>query len=145
MTTRSQSIVVDIVGTNYSSNGRTCEEHKCCGSVLKEDMVVRFRVVEVEANGGEERAIAVYWLTGGIERCRVGFLPRYLVKHYAEYDGKIAQVTTLLRDEDDKEERAKSHKGGGVVKATLIDACPTVSIVEPPKKKTKKNSSNKSK
>ena len=89
--------------------------------------------MQVEADGKEEHAIAVYWITGGIERCRVGFLPRYLVKHEKDYDGKIAQVTTLLQGDPDKEARAKNHQGGGVCKATMLVV--DVPSKEPPKKK----------
>ena len=36
-------IVVEIVGTEMSCQGRSCEEHDICGEVLKEDIVVRLR------------------------------------------------------------------------------------------------------
>ena len=34
-------IILDIVGTAGVDRGRSCEEHDCCGDVLKEDFVVR--------------------------------------------------------------------------------------------------------
>ena len=113
-------IVVDIVGTNMTTNGRSCECHSCCGSVLEEDMVVRFRLVQVIVKGQEEDALAVYWVTGGVDRCRVGFLPRHLVKHHTDYNLKLAQITTLLKQSDNATERASGHHRGGVVRATLI-------------------------
>ena len=35
---------------------------------------------------GEEIAIAVYVVSDGIDRCLVGFLPRYLIPHRATYE-----------------------------------------------------------
>ena len=65
-------IVVEIVGTLMGDRGRSCEEHSVCGSVLEEDMVVRLRKVQILVDGMEETAIACYWVTDGIDRCRVG-------------------------------------------------------------------------
>ena len=78
--------VIDIVGINASSNGRSCEEHKVCGSVLKLDSLVRFREVQITRQRGET-ASAVYWVTDGVDRCCVGFLPRHMVKYKEAYDG----------------------------------------------------------
>ncbi len=66
-------IIVQIVGTLMGDNGRSCEDHAACGSVLEEDMVVRLRRVQVLVEGGEETAIACIWVTDGVDRCRVGF------------------------------------------------------------------------
>ena len=43
--------------------------------------LVRFRSIQIWCNGEEETALAVYWVMDGIDRCRVGFLPRHLLKH----------------------------------------------------------------
>ena len=73
-------VLVEIVGINMHDRGRSCEEHDVCGSVLAEDSVVRFRKTQVVIDGKEEAAIAVYWVSDGIDRCRVGFLPKHQVK-----------------------------------------------------------------
>ena len=86
-----QGITVSIVGTNYGTNGRNCEEHDVCGSVLKLDMVVRLRRVQVHVNGKEETAIAAILITDGIDSCRVGFLERHLIKHYKRYEGCLVK------------------------------------------------------
>ena len=31
--------------------------------------------------------------------CRIGFAPRHMVKHAAQYDGALAQVTCVLSDD----------------------------------------------
>ena len=61
------------------------------------DTIVRFRVVQILGDEGkEETAIAAYWVTDGIDRCGVGFLPRDCVKHKSDFDGKLLQFTEFL-------------------------------------------------
>jgi hypothetical protein len=91
-------IVVEIVGTEMSCQGRSCEEHEICGEVLKEDVVVRLRKIQLMVEGKEETAITAIWVTDGIDRCRVGFVPRHMVRHAARYDGALAQVTRVFSD-----------------------------------------------
>ena len=50
MATHPPDIVVEIVGTLRGDQGRSCEEHTVCGSVLEEDMVVRFWKVHETKN-----------------------------------------------------------------------------------------------
>jgi hypothetical protein len=54
-------IIVQIVGTMMGTNGRSCEEHAMCESVLEEDMVVRLWRAQVLVEGREEMAIAQGW------------------------------------------------------------------------------------
>jgi len=89
---------VEILGIRAASNGRSCEEHDICGSVIAEDIVVRIRKVQVVVEGKEEPALAAYWVTKGINRCRVGFLPKHLVPRSKLYEGRLAQVTELYED-----------------------------------------------
>ena len=93
-------ILVEIVGTMMSCQGRLCEEHKICGNVLKEDVVVCLRKLQlmVEVEGKEETAIAAIRVTNGVDCCHVGFVPRHMVKHAARYNGVLAQVTHVLSD-----------------------------------------------
>ena len=104
MATHPEPIEIGIVGIEAGDRGRSCEEHIVCGEVLREDVVVRLRKVQVLVDGKEETAIAVYWITDGMERCRVGFLQRHMVKHVARYDGALAQVTSVL-DKNESEGR----------------------------------------
>ena len=89
-------IVVKIVGTEISYQGRSCEEQENCGEVLKEDIVVRLRKIQLMVEGKEETAITAIWVTDGINCCRVGFVPRHMVRHAARYNGALAQVTRVL-------------------------------------------------
>jgi hypothetical protein len=80
MTFHPPGIAVEIVGTEAGNRGRTCKEHTLnCGKVLKEDVVIRFKKVQVVVDGKEEMAIAAVWVTDGINCCRVGFLKRHMV------------------------------------------------------------------
>jgi hypothetical protein len=66
-----------------SCQGRSCEEHEICGEVMEEDVVVRLRKIQLMVEGKEETAIVAIWVTDGIDRCRVGFLSRHMVRHAA--------------------------------------------------------------
>ena len=89
-------IVIDIVGTEMSCQGRSCDEHMICGKVLEADVVVRLRKIQLMVEGKEETAITAIWVTDGIDRCRVGFVPRHMVRHAARYDGALAQITRVF-------------------------------------------------
>jgi hypothetical protein len=109
-----KGLVVDVVGIESSNRGRHCEVHPCCGSVLYLHAVVRFRAVQIVVDGEEQSALAVYWVADGDDRCRVGFLRRHLIKHKADYDGKLAQVIDMASGSETKEERAKNHRFRGL-------------------------------
>ena len=115
-------ILIDIVGINASDKGRSCEEHSNCGSALRIDTLVQFRLVQIWCNGQEETALAVYWVTDGIDRCRVGFLPHHLIKHQAAYNGKLAQIVEFVAESNSPADRAKSHRCYGLCRAVLVEA-----------------------
>ena len=120
-------IVVQIVGTMMDTNGRSCEEHAVCGSVLEEDMVVRLRRVQVLVEGMEETAIACIWVTDGVDRCRVGFLMHHMVAHAMRYDGALAQVTRVYSGDSaecNSAERRMFHAKRGCCDATIISCLP---------------------
>ena len=58
----------------------------------------------------------------GIDRCRVGFLPRHLLKHKTAYNGKLAQIVEFVVDSDSPADRAKSHQCYGLCRAVLVEA-----------------------
>lgn len=112
-----------IVGLNASNNGRSCEFHRICGlETLVNDSVVRFRSCQVIRHGKAEMAIAVYWVTDGVDRCRVGFLKRELVQDAEKYDGKIAQVVAFLSESEDADEQAYSEMNAGACYAVMIES-----------------------
>jgi hypothetical protein len=84
----------------------------------------------------EETAIAAYWITDGIDRCRVGFLPRHCVRHANQFDGHIVQVVALLAHSENASERKHSRNNSGVCCACIIDSKMTsiANLNEPPQR-----------
>ena len=113
---------VDIVGLLAGDRDRHCEEHRVCGVVVKEDVVVRFRKVQIiNQHGDEETAIAVYWVTDGIDRCRVGFLPKHHIREADELDGALGQVQEVFSAYDEsKTRRNRFHRNMGLAVAAII-------------------------
>ena len=68
----------------------------------------------------EETAIGVYWVTDGIKRCLVGFLPKHCVRHQHKYDGRVAQVVEFLRHSESPLQRQRSHRKRGVCMAAFL-------------------------
>ena len=123
-------ITVEIVGIESSTQGRGCDEHVCCGSLLAEDTVVRFRQVQVIVKGKEESAIAAYLVSDGIDQCRVGFLPRHLVKHSNFYDGALAQIVEVYSEASaSPSARRKFHHNKGCCVAAIISALPEEAVI----------------
>jgi hypothetical protein len=90
--------------------------------VLQEDSVVRIRHVQIlNEMGNKESALAVYWISDGIDRCRVGFLPRHLTKQWQLYDGCIAQVVDVYEGSESPTKRRKNTRNCGCCEAVLID------------------------
>jgi len=122
-------IILDIFGTNRRDCGRSCEEHGCCGEILTEDVVVRLRREQIlvpnklgrKGSMREETAITVNWVTDGVDRCRVGFLPKSYVATGSVYDGVLCQIVhvgSILST--DKAEAKKFHDKCGFALASVI-------------------------
>jgi hypothetical protein len=95
----------------------------CGDDVLKEDLVVRLPTVQLMVEGKEEKAIAVVWVSDGIDCCRAGFLPCHLVKRAALYNRALAQVTHVLNANPDdcySAEHRTYHKNKGYVHVVII-------------------------
>ena len=119
-------ITVEIVGIEASNNGRSCDQHDVCGSVLDDDVVVRLRKVQIlNSQGREETAIAAYLVSDGIDQCRVGFLQRHLVAHAKSFDGVLAQVTEVYSvTSESPSKRKKCLQKMGCCLAAVISAMP---------------------
>ena len=114
--------LIDIVGIKASDRGRSCEEHACCGDVLEPDSLVRIRADQIVVCGKEETALAVYWVTDGEDRCRVGFLRRHMVKHKKKYNGRVAQIVEIFSNKSESpSDRQKFHRSKGCCRAVLLD------------------------
>ena len=71
--------------------------------------------------GAEETAVAAVWVTDGIDRCRIGFLPRHLIRRAQFYNGKLVQVVAMLADSENLRQRKYSHHNLGACNAVMID------------------------
>ena len=121
--THPTGVVVEIVGIDRGDRGRSCEEHDVCGSVVEEDTLLRLRKEQIMVDGVEETAITCYWVTDGIDRCRVGFLKRHMIKHAGRFDGALVQVTRVLSDDPcicDTEEREKKYGNHGCALTAVV-------------------------
>ena len=115
-------ILFDIVGLKCSDHGRSWEEHTLCSSMLQVNSVVRIRAEQIDVDGKEETAMACFFVADGIDCCKVGFLPRHLIKHKNDYDGKLAQIVEFLETSDSPSDRARSHRNKGIAQAVILDA-----------------------
>jgi DNA-directed RNA polymerase subunit N (RpoN/RPB10) len=70
-----------------------------------------------------EDAIAAYWVTAGMDQCRVGFLPRPYIPFAYKYDRVLAQVIKIY-DEDDEDDNKKEQSVSnlGCCRAILLTA-----------------------
>lgn len=126
-------VILDIVGTAGVDRGRSCDEHKCCGAMLQEDMVVRVRKEQIlvpdyiagKGNMKEETALTVNWVSDGIDRCRVGFLPRPYLVQARLWDGLLFQVVRVVTKNDPSQaRRAKFYANKGYARVALISPLP---------------------
>ena len=59
-------VTLEIVGLESNTQGRSCDMHATCGCLVKEDVVLRLRKVQVVVEGMEESAIAAYHVSESI-------------------------------------------------------------------------------
>ncbi len=89
--------------------------------------MVRLRKIQLMVEGKVETAITAIWVTDGIDRCRVGFVPRHMVRHVTRYDGALAQVTHVFSDNPEicnMAEQRMFFKNKGYCRAAIISALP---------------------
>ena len=130
--THPSGLVLDIIGIAAGDRGRRCEDHMvCCGELLEEDFVVHLRMERIlvpdflarKGKKREELAITVNWVTDGVDRCRVGFLPWAYALEGAIYNGVLCQVTEIFSKSDPSRVICeKWYKNKGFVQATVISA-----------------------
>ena len=110
-----------------SCQGRSCKEHEQCGEVLREDVVVCLRRVQVMVEGKEETSMAVVWVSNRIDCCREGFLPCHMVPQATLYNGALTQVTRVFNgnpNECDSAERRMYYKNKRCIHAVIISNLP---------------------
>ncbi len=114
--------IADIVGIGIGDRGRSCEEHTICGTVLQPDVLVRLLKEEIMVDGRIETAISVYWVTDSVKRCRVGFLPYFMIHYANSFNGLLVQVTDVFdKYASSPEIRNKVHHNHGFCRAVILD------------------------
>ena len=121
--THLSGIVVEVVGIKMGDRGRSCEEHSVCGEVEEKDTLLRLQRVQIEVDGHEETAIACIWVTNGIDRCRVGFLKRHMLKHAWRFDGAVFSADPLHCNSAEQRMHYHSH---GCALATIVSITNTM-------------------
>jgi hypothetical protein len=89
------------------------------------EIVLRLCSVQVNIDGVEQPAVAAYWVTDGIDRCRVGFIKGKLTETRSsreEYDGRLVQVVAICRkNSESSEDRAAARRFFGCCRAAFIE------------------------
>jgi hypothetical protein len=71
----------------------------------------------------EETALLINWVSNGIDRCRIGFLPKAYVPHAKMWDGALCQVVHVgAADDPSLIVRHKFHHCCGYVRVAVISA-----------------------
>ena len=128
----------EIVGLHYHSNGRSCNQHACCGRILQSGHVVRFKcdVMDVlyEHTDGvvedvrREMVMKVIHIKDGTEMCHVGFLPKYILarpREVARLADQFAMIIDIYHDDDAGSARkTTSIKNNGMASYRLLQNIP---------------------
>ncbi len=95
----------------------------CRDEVLKEDVVVCLRTVQLVVDRKEEKAIEVVWVTDGMDCYHVSFLPHHMVRHAPLYNGALAQNTCVFNQNPadcDSTGRRTYHKNHRYTHAVIV-------------------------
>ncbi len=140
----SRGINLEVVGTASPDCGRSCKEHACCSHrVLQDDVVVRLlreQILKPDHIAGKgtmkkEKAITVNWVLDGVNRCRVGFLPRAYVMQGELWDGILCQVVDVFEKNDPSKLRwEKWNHNKGYARVAVVSDVPLGPGVLPQKK-----------
>ena len=88
----------EILGLRGTTNGRSCEQHACCGAIVRPNDCVRFKAAVVPIDGVDQAGIKGVLILDGTELCTVGFLGKNIAalkKTSDKFVNKFAQVIEL--------------------------------------------------
>jgi hypothetical protein len=119
--------VVDIVGLDSESLGRSCTQHLCCGHSLKENDILfctwQIQLIENSTLGEPEEVEQVYKVAeDGLAYCHVGYLPKRLFCKYGpkQFDQLFVRVLKDYRISDNSHEQSRSHHFYGMALGKTI-------------------------
>lgn len=87
---------IDVVGLCYGTNGQSCTQHKVCGETVEVDDILKL-CAEIVVTAGFQVAAFNAARKGG---CKVGFLPKYMLSNYQQFENCQVWVTKLLRESE---------------------------------------------
>ena len=114
---------MEVYGLASGSNGRNCMSHEICGKKVMVGSVMRLKKCVVKnAFDEHEEAIACIMVEDGMETCRVGFAPRFLIgtKQMDNNLNKHIMVTELYADSSDSAKKRKSFRNVGVAGVVFL-------------------------
>ena len=77
---------------------------------MAEATLVQLRKHQVFINGHEQSAVGVYWVSDGVDRCLVGFLPCHQVKNLNKLEGALCQVMEVYSGNSESPTKCHKHK-----------------------------------
>ena len=114
----------EILGLRGTTNGRSCEQHACCGAIVRPNDCVRFKAAVVPIDGVDQAGIKAVLILDGTELCTVGFLGKNIAalkKTSDKFVNKFAQVIELYDSSENAAKRAKSHNDLAVCSFRLLE------------------------
>ena len=130
----------EIVGLHSPDNGRSCEQHECCGRHVVPGHIVRFKreVQEIlyqvpgdpDPDARIETVIKAVLVLDGTELCTIGYLPRHVAARPEEAErlhNKFAQVIELYVETPvGLMQNNKSLRNHGMASYILLDNVPAM-------------------
>ena len=114
----------EILGLRGTTNGRSCEQHACCGAIVRPNDCVWFKAAVVPIDGVDQAGIKAVLILDGTELCTVGFLGKNIAalkKTSDKFVNNFAQVIELYDSSENAAKRAKSHNNLGVCSFRLLE------------------------
>ena len=68
----------------------------------------------------KQQSLLRHWVTDGVDRCRVGFLPRHCVRKAEYFDGRLVQVVTMCANSENPRHRQFARWNRGACYAADI-------------------------
>jgi hypothetical protein len=115
---------MEVVGLESSSDGRSCNQHLCCGQYIRKNdkLVCQWQMQAINSNT-PEAVVQVYALNNdGLPSCHVGYIPKRYFKKFGvqRFQLMFLRVKTDYRVSLNSMERHRSHYNYGMVLCEII-------------------------
>lgn len=124
----SELTVLDVIGVDNESDGRSCTSHAICGHFVTINSILVCKWAVQEFGEGPEECVQVWRVSpqDGLANCHVGYIPRRYFKRNTpkEFENLVLEVSEDLRISDNSHERQRSHRNYGLVVCNIIRGNP---------------------